>query len=94
MIDAAGVAQLVEQLICNQPVASSSLVTSFSVKTPETAKNQYLQEMIQEVLSWGLKPTAFTSDAWYASKAAFLGEVRLWKNTECLFQTMKRRLGF
>jgi hypothetical protein len=25
----AGVAQLVEQLICNQPVASSSLVTSF-----------------------------------------------------------------
>ena len=26
---AAGVAQLVEQLICNQPVASSSLVTSF-----------------------------------------------------------------
>ena len=26
----AGVAQLVEQLICNQPVASSSLVTSLS----------------------------------------------------------------
>jgi hypothetical protein len=25
----AGVAQLVEQLICNQPAASSSLVTSF-----------------------------------------------------------------
>jgi hypothetical protein len=28
----AGVAQLVEQLICNQPVASSSLVTSFPQK--------------------------------------------------------------
>ncbi len=27
----AGVAQLVEQLICNQPVASSSLVTSFLI---------------------------------------------------------------
>ncbi len=29
----AGVAQLVEQLICNQPVASSSLVTSFLSKS-------------------------------------------------------------
>lgn len=32
-------------------------------------KNQYLQEMLQEVLAWGLRPTTFTSDAWYASKA-------------------------
>ncbi|ABW25540.1 IS701-like element ISAcma42 family transposase [Acaryochloris marina] len=32
-------------------------------------KNQYLQEMLQEVLDWGLRPTTFTSDAWYASKA-------------------------
>ena len=31
----AGVAQLVEQLICNQPVASSSLVTSFSRRPPK-----------------------------------------------------------
>ena len=30
----AGVAQLVEQLICNQPVASSSLVTSLFSKSP------------------------------------------------------------
>jgi hypothetical protein len=30
----AGVAQLVEQLICNQPVASSSLVTSFIFLSP------------------------------------------------------------
>ena len=29
----AGVAQLVEQLICNQPVAGSSPVTSFSLET-------------------------------------------------------------
>ena len=29
LVNYAGVAQLVEQLICNQPVASSSLVTSF-----------------------------------------------------------------
>ena len=32
LVSHAGVAQLVEQLICNQPVASSSLVTSFKGK--------------------------------------------------------------
>lgn len=32
-------------------------------------KNQYLQQMLQEVLAWGLRPSTFTSDAWYASKA-------------------------
>lgn len=32
-------------------------------------KNQYLQEMLRESLAWGLRPTTFTSDAWYASKA-------------------------
>ena len=32
-------------------------------------KNQYLQEMIQEVVQWGVQPKTFTSDAWYASKS-------------------------
>ncbi len=32
-------------------------------------KNQYLQEMIQEVRRWGVRPRTFTGDAWYASKA-------------------------
>lgn len=36
-------------------------------------KNQYLQEMIQQVQQWGLHPLAFTSDAWYASKANLNG---------------------
>jgi hypothetical protein len=36
----AGVAQLVEQLICNQPVASSSLVTSLKGKTLEIERFQ------------------------------------------------------
>ena len=31
-------------------------------------KNDYLREMIVEVLSWGLKPKCVTTDAWYASK--------------------------
>jgi hypothetical protein len=32
-------------------------------------KNQYLQDMLQEVEQWGVRARAFTSDAWYASKA-------------------------
>jgi hypothetical protein len=31
-------------------------------------KNDYLREMIAEVLDWGLKPKTVTTDAWYASK--------------------------
>lgn len=31
-------------------------------------KNDYLQEMIAEVLVWGLKPRTVTTDAWYASR--------------------------
>ena len=38
-------------------------------KSEGKTKNQYLQEMLQEVLAWGLQPITFTSDAWYASKA-------------------------
>ncbi len=30
-------------------------------------KNDYLREMIAEVLDWGLKPRTVTTDAWYAS---------------------------
>jgi DDE superfamily endonuclease len=31
-------------------------------------KNDYLREMITEVMDWGLKPKTVTTDAWYASK--------------------------
>lgn len=31
-------------------------------------KNDYLREMIIEVLAWGLQPAYVTTDAWYASK--------------------------
>lgn len=31
-------------------------------------KNDYLRVLITEVLSWGLKPAAWTTDAWYASR--------------------------
>jgi hypothetical protein len=44
----AGVAQLVEQLICNQPVASSSLVTSFLINSMVSQSPQGLKAL------WGL----------------------------------------
>jgi hypothetical protein len=31
-------------------------------------KNDYLREMITEVLNWGLKPKTVTTDAWYSSR--------------------------
>ncbi len=31
-------------------------------------KNDYLREMIAEVLGWGLKPKIVTTDAWYSSR--------------------------
>lgn len=31
-------------------------------------KNDYLREMITEVLAWGLEPQTVTTDAWYSSK--------------------------
>lgn len=31
-------------------------------------KNDYLREMITEVLAWGLKPKIVTTDAWYSSQ--------------------------
>ena len=30
-------------------------------------KNDYLREMITEVLDWGLQPCSMTTDAWYSS---------------------------
>lgn len=31
-------------------------------------KNDYLREMITEILDWGLKPKTVTTDAWYSSQ--------------------------
>ena len=32
-------------------------------------KNDYLREMITEILDWGLKPKTVTTDAWYSSQS-------------------------
>lgn len=34
-------------------------------------KNDYLREMIAEILSWGLEPDTVTTDAWYSSNLLF-----------------------
>ena len=35
-------------------------------KAEEKTKNDYFQEMLNEVISWGLKPAFVTGDAWYS----------------------------
>ena len=37
-------------------------------KQEDKTKNDYLREMITEVLSWGLEPATVTTDAWYSSQ--------------------------
>jgi hypothetical protein len=46
-----------------------------------------LQEMLQEVRQWGVEPKAFTSDAWYASKA----NLNLVKDNQCEFLVLLAR---
>ncbi|MCC5633828.1 transposase [Nostoc sphaeroides CHAB 2801] len=46
-------------------------------------KNDYLREMITEVLEWGLKPKAITTDAWYSSRK----NLKFFKNKELEFLT-------
>ena len=50
-----------------------SLPVNFRVydKSSGKTKNDYFQEMVKEVLRWGLQPTVVTGDSWYASTANF-----------------------
>ena len=52
-------------------------------------KNNYLREMITEVLSWGLQPKLVTTDAWYSSREnlKFLKD----KDLGCLMGVAKNR---
>jgi hypothetical protein len=40
-------------------------------KSVGKTKNDYFQEMVKEVLLWGLRPGIVTADSWYASTANF-----------------------
>lgn len=46
-------------------------------------KNDYLREMITEVLVWGLEPHTVTTDAWYSSNK----NLKFFKNKELKFLT-------
>ncbi len=50
-----------------------SLPVNFRVydKSSGKTKNDYFQEMVKEVLHWGLRPKLVTGDSWYASTANF-----------------------
>jgi len=50
-----------------------SLPVNFRVydKALGKTKNDYFQEMVKEVLCWGLRPKMVTGDSWYASTANF-----------------------
>ncbi len=50
-----------------------SLPVNFRVydKSPGKTRNDYFQEMVREVLEWGLRPKVVTADSWYASTANF-----------------------
>ncbi|QHT67299.1 transposase [Rhodocytophaga rosea] len=40
-------------------------------KASSKTKNDYFQEMLKELLSWGLQPKTVTGDSWYASTTNF-----------------------
>ena len=52
-------------------------------KQDDQTKNEYLREMITEVLDWGLKPKTMTTDAWYSSQE----NLKLLKNKQLGFLT-------
>ena len=51
-------------------VVGRSLPVNYRIynKQEGKTKNEYLREMIVEVLLWGLKPKTMTTDAWYSSQ--------------------------
>ena len=50
-------------------------------KSESKTKNDYLIEMIAEVLNWGIQPSRVTTDSWYASK----DNLKFFKNQELNF---------
>lgn len=54
-------------------IKGMSLPVNFRVydKSSGKTKNDYFQEMVKEVLLWGLRPEIVTGDSWYASTANF-----------------------
>lgn len=51
-------------------------------KSERKTKNDYLREMVLEVIDWGLVPKMITTDTWYSSK----DNLKFFKNKELNFQ--------
>ena len=51
-------------------------------KSEGKTKNDYLREMLLEVISWGIRAKTITADTWYSSKE----NINLFKNQELNFQ--------
>jgi hypothetical protein len=51
-------------------VAGKSVPVNYRISNKQEGKtkNDYLREMITEVLDWGLKPKTVTTDTWYSSQ--------------------------
>lgn len=66
-------------------VALKSVPVNYRIynKQEGKTKNDYLREMITEVLDWGLKPKIVTTDAWYSSQE----NLKLLKNKQLGFLT-------
>jgi len=41
---------------------------SYRIYNKQEGKNDYLREMIEEILGWGIQPKIVTGDAWYSSR--------------------------
>ena len=66
-------------------VAGKSVPVNYRIynKQDGQTKNDYLREMITEVLAWGLEPKTVTTDAWYSSQK----NLKFLKNKELEFLT-------
>ncbi len=66
-------------------VSSKSVPMNYRIysKQEGKTKNDYLREMIAEVLDWGLEPETVTTDAWYSSKS----NIKFLKNKGLRFLT-------
>jgi len=66
-------------------VSGKSVPVNYPIydKQDGVTKNDYLQDMITEVLVWGLQPHTVTTDAWYSSHK----NLKFFKNKELQFLT-------
>ncbi len=66
-------------------VSGKSVPVNYRIYNQQVGKtkNDYLLEMITEVLNWGLKPQTVTTDAWYSSKK----NLKFFKEKELRFLT-------